>query len=473
MSWLSLLPPLVAIAYVMWKREVTLALLLGIFAATLILSGGNPVMAFVGLVDRLVQVFSSAYNTRVLMFSLLIGALIQLIRISGGVGALVAWLNRRQLTNTQRKAGLLPATLGSSIFIDTNMSVLTAGIASQAVFDQQKMSRLRLAYIIDSTCAPISVLILLNGWGAAILGYVQTTGVADPVAVMISSIGYNFYAIITLIVVYYTVLSTRVYGPLKKAEQRLQLLQKKHENPDKSNQQLPSEGTNEESAAKQVTATKKRYMLVPLVVMVATILLFMWLTGDGDLRQGSGSESVLWAVILSVMAAFMLLRFDAKKPSEYLMKQCFKGMGELLPLVTLVLLAFALSSVMGDVGTAEFVAAAINDSIPVFLVPALLFLVAGFVSFTTGTSWGTFGILIPIAMPLALGLGLPPGLLLGAVLGGSVFGDHASPISDTTVISSLAAGCDLLDHVKTQLPYALFAGGISVVLYMFIGFMVS
>ena len=148
-------------------------------------------------------------------------------------------------------------------------------------------------------------------------------------------------------------------------------------------------------------------------------------------------------------------------------------MGELLPLVTLVLLAFALSSVMGDLGTAEFVAAAINDSIPVFLVPALLFLVAGFVSFTTGTSWGTFGILIPIAMPLALGLGLPPGLLLGAVLGGSVFGDHASPISDTTVISSLAAGCDLLDHVKTQLPYALFAGGISVVLYMFIGFMVT
>jgi len=469
MSWLSLLPPLVAISYVMWKREVTLALLLGIFCATLILSGGNPVMAFVGLVDRLVQVFSSAYNTRVLMFSLLIGALIQLIRISGGVSALVAWLNRRQLTNSQRKAGLLPATLGSSIFIDTNMSVLTAGIASQAVFDQQKMSRLRLAYIIDSTCAPISVLILLNGWGAAILGYVQTTAVADPVAVMVSSIGYNFYAIVTLIVVYYTVLSARVYGPLKTAEQQLEQQQQAIS----SNHNRPSEGDDHEIESQQVAATKKRYMLVPLVVMVSSILLFMWLTGDGDLRQGSGSESVLWAVILSVMAVFMLLRFDAKKPSEYLMKQCFKGMGELLPLVTLVLLAFALSSVMGDLGTAEFVAAAINDSIPVFLVPALLFLVAGFVSFTTGTSWGTFGILIPIAMPLALGLGLPPGLLLGAVLGGSVFGDHASPISDTTVISSLAAGCDLLDHVKTQLPYALFAGGISVVLYMFIGFMVT
>ena len=469
MSWLSLLPPLVAISYVMWKREVTLALLLGIFCATLILSGGNPVMAFVGLVDRLVQVFSSAYNTRVLMFSLLIGALIQLIRISGGVSALVAWLNRRQLTNSQRKAGLLPATLGSSIFIDTNMSVLTAGIASQAVFDQQKMSRLRLAYIIDSTCAPISVLILLNGWGAAILGYVQTTAVADPVAVMVSSIGYNFYAIVTLIVVYYTVLSARVYGPLKTAEQQLEQQQQAIS----SNHNRPSEGDDHEIESQQVAASKKRYMLVPLVVMVSSILLFMWLTGDGDLRQGSGSESVLWAVILSVMAVFMLLRFDAKKPSEYLMKQCFKGMGELLPLVTLVLLAFALSSVMGDLGTAEFVAAAINDSIPVFLVPALLFLVAGFVSFTTGTSWGTFGILIPIAMPLALGLGLPPGLLLGAVLGGSVFGDHASPISDTTVISSLAAGCDLLDHVKTQLPYALFAGGISVVLYMFIGFMVT
>jgi len=458
MSWLSILPPLVAIAFAIWKREVTLALLIGIFTAAMILSGGNPILAFVDVLNRIVQVFSSAYNTRVLMFSLLIGALIQLIRISGGVTALVDWLTLRKLTDSQRKAGLLPTLLGSSIFIDTNMSVLTAGISSQAVFDQQKMSRQRLAYIIDSTCAPISVLILLNGWGAAILGYVQETGVADPVAVMISSIGYNFYAIITLIIVYYTVLSTRIYGPMKTLE---------NQNLEKQTQQGSMSTAENNDFSKP---TKKRYMLLPLIFMVLSILLFMFITGDGDLRQGSGSESVLWSVVLSVVVAFALLRFDAKKPTKYLMEQCFKGMGELLPLVTLVLLAFALSSAMGDIGTAKFVTAVVSDSVPVVLVPALLFVIAGFVSFTTGTSWGTFGILIPIAIPLALGLDISPGLVLGAVLGGSVFGDHASPISDTTVIASLAAGCDLLDHVKTQLPYALTAGGLSVLLYLILGF---
>lgn len=449
MSWLSILPPIVAIIFAIWKREVTIALLLAIFTASLIIVGGNPVYAFTDTVERIINVFSSAYNTRILMFSLLIGALIQLIKISGGVTAFVDWLTRRSLVNNQRKAGMLPTILGSSIFIDTNMSVLTAGLSSQALFDKFKMSRLRLAYIIDSTCAPISVLILLNGWGAAILGYVEETSVTDPTGVMLGSIGLNFYAIVTLIIVLYTVLSTKVHGPMRTMEQKI----KKSEEVERS---LPE-------------STKKRYMLLPLVFMVVSILVFMFITGDGDLRKGSGSESVLWSVILSTLLAFALLRFDAKRPTKELMEQSFKGLGNLLPLVTLVLLAFALSSAMGDLKTGEFVAQAVGDFIPLWLIPALIFVLAGFISFTTGTSWGTFGILIPIAIPLALALGISPSLVLGAVLGGAVFGDHASPISDTTVISSLAAGCDLLDHVKTQLPYALTAGGISVVLYIISG----
>ena len=449
MSWLSILPPIVAIIFAIWKREVTVALLLAIFTASLIIVGGNPVYAFTDTVERIINVFSSAYNTRILMFSLLIGALIQLIKISGGVTAFVDWLTRRSLVNNQRKAGMLPTILGSSIFIDTNMSVLTAGLSSQALFDKFKMSRLRLAYIIDSTCAPISVLILLNGWGAAILGYVEETSVTDPTGVMLGSIGLNFYAIVTLIIVLYTVLSTKVHGSMRTMEQNI----KKSEEVERS---LPE-------------STKKRYMLLPLVFMVVSILIFMFITGDGDLRKGSGSESVLWSVILSTLLAFALLRFDAKKPTKELMEQSFKGLGNLLPLVTLVLLAFALSSAMGDLKTGEFVAQAVGDFIPLWLIPALIFVLAGFISFTTGTSWGTFGILIPIAIPLALALGISPSLVLGAVLGGAVFGDHASPISDTTVISSLAAGCDLLDHVKTQLPYALTAGGISVVLYIISG----
>ncbi|NVK22025.1 MAG: sodium:proton antiporter [Kangiellaceae bacterium] len=449
MSWLSILPPILAIAVAIWKREVIIALLVAIFSAEMILVGGNPIAGFTQTVDRIVNVFSSGYNTRILMFSLLIGALIQLIKISGGVPALVNWLTGRGIVNNQRKAGLLPTLLGSSIFIDTNMSVLTAGLSSQDLFDKFNMSRARLAYIIDSTCAPISVLILLNGWGAAILGQVTETGIADPTSVMINSIALNFYAIVTLLIVFYTVFSTKVYGPMKTAETK----------------QTPT------VSEKLSQATKKRYMLIPLVFMVLSILLFMFITGEGDLRKGSGSQSVLWSVILSTLLIFLLLRYDAKRKTKELIEESFKGLGNLLPLVTLVLLAFALSSSMGDLKTGEFVASAVGEHLPNWIIPALIFVLAGFISFTTGTSWGTFGILIPIAIPLAQALGINPSLVLGAVLGGSVFGDHASPISDTTVISSLAAGCDLLEHVKTQLPYALTAGGISIALYLVAGFL--
>ncbi len=447
-GWLTILPPILAIIIAIWKRHVILALVVAIFSAELLLTGGNPFSAFVQMVDRTVAVFANGYNTKVLLFSLLIGALIHLIQQSGGVGALVHWLTSKKYIHNQRRAGLLPAVIGSSIFIDTNMSVLTAGVSSQNLFDRFKMSRARLAYIIDSTCAPISVLILINGWGAAILGYVNDTPVTDANAVVFGSIPFNFYAWITLAVVFYTVISTKVYGPMKQAELKMETIEQSHES---------------------IKTTKKRFMLIPLLTMISSILVFMYITGKGDITQGSGSSSVLWAIIISIIVAASLLRFDGNKTTSQLTDECFTGMGKLLPLVTLVLLAFVLSSAMKALGTGDFVASAISENLPVWSIPALTFVLAGFIAFTTGTSWGTFGILIGIVMPIALQLGIDPSLLLGAVLGGAVFGDHASPISDTTVISSLAAGCDLLEHVKTQLPYALFAGTITIIFYLIAG----
>lgn len=449
MSWLSILPPIVAIVIAIWKREVVLALLVAIFTAQMVLSQGNPFYAFEGTVNRIIDVFSDSYNTKILIFSLMIGALIHLIRISGGVEALVNWLTQKSIIDNQRKAGILPATIGSGIFIDTNMSILSAGLPSQSIFDRFQMSRARLAYIIDSTCAPISVLILINGWGASILGHLHKTPITNPTEVMFSSIAYNFYAILTLLVVYYTVISTRVFGALKTYE---------------LNNKASSAVLNSERQA-----TKKRYMLIPMIFMVVSIFVFMFITGDGDLRKGRGADSVLWSILLTTGLTFLMLRFTEKHSTEKLMKESFKGLGQLLPLVTLVMLAFALSSAMGDLKTGLFVASAISDTLPNWSIPALVFILAGFIAFTTGTSFGTFGILIPITMPLALQLGIDPSLLLAAVLGGSVFGDHASPISDTTVIASLASGCELLDHVKTQLPYALFTGGLSIILYIIFG----
>lgn len=451
MSWLSLLPPLVAIAVAIWKREVIVALLAALFVSETLLAGFHPGIGFTGLLDRTTDVFASPNNTRILLFSLLVGALIAYIQHSGGVAAVVQTLTRNGYANTPRRAGLLPTLTGLAIFIETNMSILTSGIIARGLFDRFRLSRARLAYIIDSTCAPVAVLILFNGWGAYILGLVDGQGLDDPLRIVAASIPLNFYALITLAMVFYTVLSTRVHGPMRTTEDRMQ--------------PLPDDDSTE--------ATRARYMLAPVLTLIGGILFFLWLTGDGDLLAGEGARSVLWATALGLLVAYGLLRIDRRFSHRELVELGFSGMGRLLPVVATVLLALALGSSMQAMGTGNFVAGLLGPNLPGFMLAPLAFLAGAIISFTTGTSWGTYGILIPIALPLAVAMGIPAWLVLPAILGGGVFGDHCSPISDTTIISSLGAGCDHLEHVRTQLPYALTAGGLTLAAYALTGIMLG
>ena len=212
-------------------------------------------------------------------------------------------------------------------------------------------------------------------------------------------------------------------------------------------------------------ATKVRFMLVPLLVMVLSMIGFMLWTGNGTLSQGSGSKSVLFATGLATAVAYGLLLIHKRFTHQQAVEIGFKGMGELLPLVTIVLLSLTLGNSLKDLGTGVFVAGVVGEYLPVVFIVPMLFVAGAVMSFTTGTSWGTFAILIPIGVPLIQTLGLPPSLVVAAILGGGIFGDHCSPISDTTAVSSLAAGCDVLTHVKTQFPYALLAGGLTLVAY--------
>ena len=188
-------------------------------------------------------------------------------------------------------------------------------------------------------------------------------------------------------------------------------------------------------------------------------------TGDGVLANGSGSKSVLYATILASVVAYILLLSGKRFSHHELMDVGFKGMGELLPLVSIVLLSLTLGASLKDLGTGTFVASLVGDYLPIYLIVPVLFITGAIMSFTTGTSWGTFAILIPIGVPLIQALGLPPALVVGAILSGGIFGDHCSPISDTSAVSALASGCDLLTHVKTQLPYALLGGALAIICF--------
>ncbi|WP_339143611.1 Na+/H+ antiporter NhaC family protein [Pseudoalteromonas galatheae] len=447
MAWYSILPPLIAIAVVFWRKEVVIALILALVSSEFLLAlhGQQPLVAgtFVGSIERVIEVATSAGNSRILIFSIVIGALLAYIRESGGVAATVNMLLNRGVAKSKRQVGLLTMFTGTAVFIESNMSVLTSGIVARGLFDKFKMSRARLAYIIDSTSAPVCILILLNGWGAYVLGLLSNYELEQSaVSILWGSVAFNFYAIIALLIVLYTIVFDKVHGPMKSEEQEL-----KHH-------------TGELSSGP--SATKSRYMLIPLLTLIVSMIGFMFWTGDGVLANGSGSKSVLYATILASTVAYLLLLTGKRFSHHELMDVGFKGMGELLPLVSIVLLSLTLGASLKELGTGTFVASLVGDYLPIYLIVPVLFITGAIMSFTTGTSWGTFAILIPIGVPLIQALGLPPSLVLGAILSGGIFGDHCSPISDTSAVSALASGCDLLTHVKTQLPYALVGGVLAI-----------
>ncbi|AXR05270.1 Na+/H+ antiporter NhaC family protein [Salinimonas sediminis] len=450
MDWVSIIPPLVAIVVVFWKREVIMALLLAVLSAEALIlvqaAQSSIIMAPITSMERVIEVAASPGNTRILLFSVLVGALLAYIRDSGGVTATVNWLIGKGVAKSRRQVGSLTMLTGIAVFIESNLSVLTAGIFARGLFDKFKMSRARLAYIIDSTSAPVCILILLNGWGAFVLGMLDTYELpASSVSILWGSVPLNFYALITLAMVVYTIAKDKVHGPMAVEDEKQQHLQ------------TPVETT---------PATKARFMIVPLVTMVVSMVGFMIWTGNGELAQGSGSKSVLYATVLATAVAYLLLITYQRFSHQQAVEIGFKGMGELLPLVTIVLLSLTLGSSLKVLGTGIFVSGIVGEYLPLVLVVPMLFLAGAVMSFTTGTSWGTFAILIPIGVPLIQSLGLPPSLVIAAILGGGIFGDHCSPISDTSAVSSIAAGCDLLTHVRTQLPYALVAGGLTLVAYV-------
>ncbi|MDK1287169.1 Na+/H+ antiporter NhaC family protein [Pseudoalteromonas umbrosa] len=448
MSWYSILPPLIAIAVVFWRKEVIVALILALLSSEFLLvfiKGEQSIfVTFINSIERIIEVATSAGNSRILIFSIVIGALLAFIRESGGVSATVQKLMRIGIAKNKKQVGLLTMFTGTAVFIESNMSVLTSGIVARGLFDKFKMSRARLAYIIDSTSAPVCILILLNGWGAFVLGLLSNYELEQSaVSVLWGSVTFNFYAIITLIIVLYTIVFDKVHGPMKVAEDELKQTQVELDTGPK--------------------ASRARFMLVPLGVLIFGMIGFMLWTGDGVLASGSGSKSVLYATVLACAVAYLMLLTGRQFTHHQLIDIGFKGMGELLPLVSIVLLSLTLGASLKELGTGVFVAQLVGDYLPLYLIVPTLFLTGAVMSFTTGTSWGTFAILIPIGVPLIQTLGLPPSLVIGAILSGGIFGDHCSPISDTSAVSALASGCDLLTHVKTQLPYALVGGALALV----------
>ena len=479
---LSLLPPAVALGLALWKKQIYPALLLGVWIGWWVLEGWNPLAATGSTITSIIAVFEDSGNTRIILYSLLVGSVLTLMSATGGVDGFVQWVGDRRWVTNRRQAQLVPFFMGLLITVESSITSLVAGTVGRPLTDRYRVSREKLAYICDSTSAPICILVPFNGWGAMVIGLLAVQGVESPVAVLLSSLAWNFYAMVAILVLLFTILAGWEVGPMKRAEQRA-----RDEGKLMADGAHPLVGEDVLGVERLEGLTPRAINLVlPVLTMILCIVAGIYFTGRAAALEGaglweiiqasSGSTAVLWAVVGSLLVlAVMNVRPGSKggakrtgMSGQAFLDLTFKGMGGMIPVVTLLILAFALGATVRELGTGIYVAQIISGVASGKLAVVGLFLLACIMAFATGTSWGTFALMIPIAVPLATALGGPLPLYVAATLGGGVFGDHCSPISDTTIISSMAAASDHIDHVRTQIPYALIGAAVAITLYLLV-----
>jgi len=473
-GFLSLLPPLVAITLCFITKQVLASLFIGIWVGATILIGWNPLSGVTKTLGYIVENAADSWNATILLFDFVVGGLIGLICLSGGAQAFVKSVTNKVKTS---RGGQVTAWLfGLIIFFDDYANSAIVGNAFRAVSDKLRMSREKLSFIVDATSAPVASIALISTWIGYQVGLIgdaiQGTSVTmTPYSIFLHSIPYSFYSIFALILVLAIALSGRDYGPMLKAEYRTRTTGKVF-----ADGATPLSGGSQLRMLENVPQ-KTMNMIVPLVALVGISMFGMWWTGGGTsaesfiaaISNADAMTALLWGAFFAVIIAIIMYKVQGIGTLADMMDAFIDG-AKMMVLANLILLsAWSIGAVCDEIGTAPYVVNAAKGVISPLLLPMVMFLICNLISFATGTSWGTMAIAVPIAVPLALALGVPLPLAISAILTGSVMGDHCSPISDTTIMSSMFSGSDHMDHVKTQIPYAFTASGVAVLAYLAAG----
>lgn len=462
----SVVPPLLTIVLALVTKNVFISLLIGIFTSSMVLCGGAPLTGLNDAFYSFIHTFESSGNTITLISFLLIGALIYLIEKSGGVeGFTEVMLKKRALIKTKRGANIFTWLLGIIIFTSGSLSCMVTGSVSRPFNDALKVPHEKSAFIVHATSTPWCVLFPLSGWLAALAGYLTSGGVPEneAISVLLRSIPLNFYCILAVFGTLAVSLFGINIGPMRKAEERAEKTGAL-DNPGRGG------ALTEEAMSPSKAKPRVLNMLLPMGVLIATILAVLTITGKGTPTQGAGMQSLLWGCILAVLTICILCVAQKLFSVDEVINEMFKGMGTMLPVAGILLFGFTMGNLVKDLDTGNYLTSVFMGVLSPALLPALSFLLCMLLSFATGTSMGTMAIMSVICLPMAISMGISIPLVAGAVFGGSIFGDHASPISDTTIMSCATTGCDIIDHVKTQMPYVLIFAAISLVLYVVLGF---
>ncbi len=461
---ISILPPVIAIVLALITKEVYSSLLIGLFSGMLIYSfssGGGLLFAVSKMFDMM---FSKiADNAYMIIFLALLWGVVVLVSKSGGSAAYGRWAGKR--LKTRRSALFATSALGVLIFIDDGFNSLTVGTVMRPITDRLHISREKLAYIIDATAAPVCIIAPVSSWAVAVASEVSEEGGFNA---FLSTIPFNFYALLTILTVFLISFTGRDFGPMKKAER------------------AALEASADESESGEEANSKGRVidLVLPILVLVVCAVLGMAYVG-GFFDGVSFSEAIGYnptagltlGAFAGMLTAFILYIPRKIMTAKEFIDSVVSGIGSIVPPMLILILSWSLGGVCRElIGTGVFISGFVSSSnLPLQLLPALIFVIAALMSFSMGTSWGTFGMLIPIVTMICSADGAGAYLVpaLGATLAGSVYGDHCSPISDTTILSSTGADCKHINHVETQLPYATLVAVVCGIGYLIAGFTLS
>ena len=463
----SLLPPVIAIALALITKEVYSSLFVGVLVGGLMYSNFNLEGTLNHVFsDGVAAVLSDSYNVGILVFLVILGTLVAMMNKAGGSAAFGKWAGKH--IKTRVGAQLATIALGVLIFIDDYFNCLTVGSVMRPLADREKVSRAKLAYIIDATAAPVCIIAPVSSWAAAVASYVDS---GNGIDLFIKAIPFNFYAILTLLMMLFMAITNLDFGPMAK-----------HEKNARENGDIFSGMKQFADATEDAANPKGRVidLLIPVLVLIFCCVTGMiysggFFSGESFIDSFSNSDASVGlmlgsAVTLIVTVIYYLLRRVLS--FKDLMDCLPEGFRAMVPAILILTLAWSLKAMTDSLGAAEYVGTLVKGSASAFakFLPAIVFLIACFLSFATGTSWGTFGILIPITLavfPLTEPLGV---VCVSACMAGAVYGDHVSPISDTTIMASAGARCEHVVHVSTQLPYASVVAGVAFVSYIIAGF---
>lgn len=463
----ALIPPIVAIVLALITKEVYSSLFIGILVGGLFYSGFSFETTLTHILnDGFIAVLSDSYNVGILVFLVILGAMVSLMNRAGGSAAFGHYAKEK--IKSRAGAQLATVALGVLIFIDDYFNCLTVGSVMKPVTDEHKVSRAKLAYLIDATAAPVCIIAPISSWAAAVTGFVEGE---DGFSIFIRAIPYNFYAILTIVMMIAIILMNVDFGPMKSHE----------DNALKGD--LFSAG-NSSSTPEAETANPKGKvidLLIPILMLILCCVIGMIYTGGffegaGFITAFSNSDASVGLALGSICAMILtVIIYLIRRVLSF--TDCMKclpdGFKAMVPAILILTFAWTLKAMTDSLGAAVFVADTVQKSAGSFMnfLPAIIFLVACFLGFSTGTSWGTFGILIPIVVNVFMNSN--PQLMIisiSACMAGAVCGDHCSPISDTTIMASAGAQCDHVNHVSTQLPYVILVAGISFITYIVAGF---